>query len=225
MKDGIRYAGRLKKAYAKLRQSVAEPKIPEVDDPIRRLAIAILGMECGDAEASRAIDRIFSTMVDWNEVRVSSVAQVYRAMGDRIPQGLDRTRQLLDALQAIYEREHRVSLDRLRSIGRREARDYLEALPGVGDFAAASVMLWCFGGHAIPVSDKLLSSLREAELVHPTATRAEVQAFLERNVPSAQAKEFAILMRSFAPSKRGSASSSKTVKTARKTGSAKKAAG
>jgi endonuclease III len=225
MKDGTRYAGRLKKAYAKLRQSVAEPKIPEVDDPIRRLAIAILGMECGDAEASRAIDRIFTTMVDWNEVRVSSVAQVYRAMGDRIPQGLDRARQMLDALQAIYEREHRVSLDLLHNIGRREARDYLEALPGVDDFAAASVMLWSFGGHAIPVSDKLLSSLREAELIHPAATRAEVQAFLERNVIATQAKEFTVIMRSFAASKRGSVSPSKTAKTARKKGAAKKAVG
>ena len=200
MKDGTRYAGRMKKAYAKLRQSVAEPKIPEVDDPIRRLAIAILGMDCGDAEAARAIDRIFTTMVDWNEVRVSSAVQVHRAMGDRIPQGLDRALQLLEALQAIYEREHRVSLDRLHSIGRREARDYLEALGGVDEYAAASVMLWSFGGHAIPVSDKLLSSLHEAELVHPTATRAEVQAFLERNVNSAQAKEFTVIMRSFAAS-------------------------
>lgn len=214
MKDGTRYARRLKKAYAKLRQSVAEPKIPEVDDPMRRLAIAILGMECGDAEAARAIDRIFTTMVDWNEVRVSSAAQVYRAMGDRIPQGMDRARQMLEALQAIYEREHRVSLDRLHGIGRREARDYLEALEGVDEYTAASVMLWSFGGHAIPVSDKLLNSLREAELVHPTATRAEVQAFLERNINSAQAKEFTVIMRSFTMPKR--AASSKSVKPARK---------
>jgi hypothetical protein len=86
-------------------------------------------------------------------------------------------------------------------------------------------MLWCFGGHAIPVNDKLLSSLREAELVHPNATRAEVQAFLERNVNATQAKEFCVVMRSFTASKRGSASSSKTVKTARKKGAAKKAVG
>jgi len=214
MKDGTRYAGRLKKAYAKLRQSVGEPKIPEVDDPVRRLAIAILGKECSDAEAARAIDRIFTTMVDWNEVRVSSAAQVYRAMGDRIPQGIDRARELLEALQAIYEREHCVSLDRLHRIGRREARDYLEALEGIDEYAAASVMLWSFGGHAIPVSDKLLQSLREAELVHPTATRAEVQAFLERNVSSAQAKEFTVIMRSFTAPKR--AATSKSVKPARK---------
>ncbi len=214
MKDGTLYARRVKKAYAKLRQSVGEPKIPEAGDPIRRLAIAILGTECGESEADRAIDRLFTSMVDWNEVRVSSAAQVYRAMGDRIPDGMDRVRQLLDALQSIYEREHRVSLDRLRNIGRREARDYLEKLPGVGDFAAASVMLWNFGGHAIPVNDKLLAAFRAAELVHPDATRAEVQAFLERNVSSAQAKEFCVVMRSFSASKRAAAAKSR--KPARK---------
>ena len=218
MKDGTLYARRVKKAYAKLRQSVAEPKIPDINDPIRRLAIAILGVECGDAEADRAIERLFTSMVDWNEVRVSSVAQVYRAMGDRIPNGLDRARQLLDALQSIYEREHRVSLDRLRGIGRREARDFLEALPGVGDYAAASVMLWSFGGHAIPVSDPLLRSLREAELVHPSATRAEIQAFLERNVNAAQAKEFCVVMRTFSVSKRAA---SKSTKPARKNSASK----
>lgn len=221
MKDGTLYARRLKKAYAKLRQSVGEPKIPGTGDPIRRLAIAILGMDCGDAEADRAIDRLFTTMVDWNEARVSSVAQVHRAMGDRIPDGADRVRQLLEALQSIYEREHSVSLDRLRNMGRREAREFLEALPGVGDYAAASVMLWNFGGHAIPVSDKLLTALRSAELVHPSATRTEVQAFLERNVSAAQAKEFTVIMRSFTASKRGSAAGSKSAKPARKKSTSK----
>jgi len=225
MKDGTRYAGRVKRAFAKLRQSVAQPKIPEPDDPIRRLAVAILGVSSNESEAERAIDRLLTTMVDWNEVRVSNVTQVHRAMGDRLPQGLDRSRRLLEALQAIYEREHRISLDRLRGIGRREARNYLEALQGADDYAAAAVMLWCFGGHAIPVNDKLLASLQEAELVHPAATRAEVQAFLERNVNSAQAKEFTVIMRSFAAPKRSAASSSKTMKSARKKGAAKKAVG
>jgi endonuclease III len=221
MKEGTRYASRLKKAYAKLRQSVPDPTIPEPGDPIRRLAIAVLGVECGDAEANRAIDRLLTTMVDWNEVRVSNAEQVYRAIGDRIPQGLDRSRRLIDALQAIYEREHKISLDRLKSIGRREARDYLEALDGVGDYAAAAVMLWNFGGHAIPVSDPFLEALRAAELVHPHATRAEVQAFLERNINAAEAKEFCVVMRSFKVAKGAAASSSKTAKTARKKSASK----
>ncbi len=95
-----------------------------------------------------------------------------------------------------------MSLERLRSVGRREARQYLEQLEGVDEYAAASVLLWSLGAHAIPVGDRLLSALRAAELVHPTATRAEVQAVLERHVSAAEAQEFCLIMRSFKPPKR-----------------------
>ena len=82
-------------------------------------------------------------------------------------------------------------------------------------------MLWSFGGHAIPVSDTFLQALREAELAHPHATRAEVQAFLERNINAAQAKEFCLVMRSFKAAKGATTTSSKPAKPARKKGVAK----
>jgi endonuclease III len=221
MKDGTLYASRLKKAYTKHRQSVPEPVIPESDDPIRRLAIGILGVECGDDVADRAIDRGFLTLIDWNELRVSRVDEVHKAIGDSIPQAALRCKRLIDALQSIYGREHRISLDRLQTIGRREARIYLEALAGVDDYAAAGVVLWSLGGHAIPVNDPLLGALREADLIHPTATRSEVQAFLERHVSAAQAKEFAAVMRSFKSSKRGASESGRSTKPAKAKGAAK----
>ena len=49
----------------------------------------------------------------------------------------------------------------------------------------------------------LLQALRDADLVHPTAERGEVQAFLERHISASEAKEFCLVMRSFAPDKPG----------------------
>lgn len=193
MKDGTLFAGQLKKAFNKLRHSAPEPVIPEADDPIRRLALAVLGEDCGEADASATLDRLLSNMVDWNEIRVSTPDQVNRAMGDKIPDGLERARRLSRALHAVYLHEHRISLERLRNMGRREARQFLESLEGMNDYTAAAVMLWSFGGHAIPVNDALHHMLREAELIHSTATRAEVQAFLERNISASQVKEFCLL--------------------------------
>lgn len=194
MKDGTRYAGLFKKAYAKLKQLAEAPPVPEPDDPVRRLAIAILGVSAGEAAARKAIDRAFSVVLDWNELRVSNPDEVCRAVGD----GIDRVHceRLIRALRAIYVRENRVSLDRLKSLGRREARQYLETLDGVDDFASASVVLWSLGGHAIPVDDKLLSALRNGELVHPEATRAEVQAFLERHIGANDAKQTCLILQS-----------------------------
>jgi endonuclease III len=221
MKNGTLYARRLKKAYTRVRQSAPPPEVPEPDDPLRRLAIGVLGVTCGDAPAERAVDRLLSQAVDWNEVRVSTPLELHLAIGDSTPCDKDRCEQLLTALQSVFDRVNALSLDHLKDMGRREARQYLEKLKGVDEYAAAGVLLWSLGGHAIPVSDPLLKVLKDAELAHPEATRAEVQAFLERHIAAAEAKEFCLYMRGVTPAKLaadGAArrSGKKTKKTAAK---------
>lgn len=201
MKDGTRYADRLKKAYSKVKHGISEADIPELGDPIRCLAVGILGSDNGPDRAERQLNKALSMVVDWNEIRVSNVREAAELLGDSGTESLRRCQNLLDALHAIYDRENKVSLDRLKSLGRREARQYLETLKGVDEYAVAYVVLWSFGGHAIPVWNHVLSALREADLVHPTATRAEIQAFLERNVPAADAKAFSLVVGSLGSGK------------------------
>ena len=100
MKNGTMYAARLKKAFAKIRQSAVKPEIPDVDEPLRRLAIAILGVETSDEEADSALDRAFDHVVDWNELRVSSAKELNKATGNVIPHGVERCQRLIGALQA-----------------------------------------------------------------------------------------------------------------------------
>lgn len=213
MKNGTAYAARLGRAFTKQRAGFPNPVVPEPDDPLRRLAIGVLGVERGDDEASRALDSALKEMVDWNEMRVSNGPELNQATGNRIPNGVKRCQQLIRALQAVYDRENTLSLDRLHGIARREARHYLEELDGLDEYAVASIILWSLGGHAIPVNDKLLKSLRDADLVHPEATRAEIQAFLERHVGASQAKEFCLIMQSYKPvaTKRKTKAKTKTV--------------
>jgi len=223
MKDGTRYAGRFKRAYAKLKQAATIPEIPEWPDPVVRLATAILGVECGDDPASRAVKRLNDTMVDWNEVRASYPTEVHRAIGNQIPSAEVRCGNLIRALNAIYNREHVVSLDRLKTLGKREARHYFDELDGVDDYAAASVILWSLGGHAIPVGDRVLSALRESDLVHPSASRADVQAFLERHVAADKAKETCLVLETLRATQRSAKVTRK--KIVKKAGSKKKSAG
>lgn len=217
MKNGTVYAGKLKKAYTKLRQTVGSPGLPDPDAPLRRLAVAILGVGSSDHAAERALDRALTSLVDWNDVRASSASELNRATGNSIPQGTERCQRLIDALQSIFDRENELSLDRLKTVGRREARHYLEGLQGVDEYATASVILWSLGGHAIPVNDRLLQSLREADLVNPTAGRAEVQAFLERHIGATEAKRFSVIMQSFAKGKPSSSKRAKATQTAKAT--------
>ena len=131
MKNGTAYAARLTKAFAKQRIACSQTQIPELDDPMRRLAIGVLGVECGDDEASRAVDGALQKLVDWNEMRVSSGAELNQATGNRIPNGVKRCQQLIRALQSVYDCENTLSLERVKGMARREARHYLEALEGL----------------------------------------------------------------------------------------------
>ena len=203
MKDGTLYAERLKKAYSKLKFAPADASFPEPGDPIRCLALGVLGSDNGPSRAERELNRALDVVVDWNEIRVSNAQEVSHLLGDSSAESLKRCQNLIDALQSIYDRENKLSLDRLRTLGRREAKQYLESLKGVDEYAVAYVMLWSFGGHAIPVWNNVLDALREADLVHPTATRAEIQAFLERNVSAADAKAFSMAVGSLGSGKRG----------------------
>lgn len=224
MKNGTAYAARFKKAFAKQKQLVDTVELPELDDPIRRLAIAVLGVVNGDEFAERLVTRLTANVVSWNEVRVSNAPELQRAAGDSVDSHVTYYERLIRALQSVFDHENAMSLDRLKSMGRRDAKGSLEKLDAVDEYVVASILLWSLGGHAIPVCDRLLDSLRAADLVHPDATRAEVQAFLERHVPATEAKAFCVSMRSFSPPKRATAK--KSAKTMRKhTGSstAKKA--
>ncbi len=222
MKDGTRYASEVRKVFTKLRQQVSELEIRQPEDPIRRLAVATFNLECNEESARRAVNRLLGSMESWNEVRVSTPSELQRVIGNTIPNALARCQHLITSLQSVFDWENRLSLDRLKNVGRREARQYLEQLEGVDEYVAASVMLWGLGGHAIPVNDKLLEALRRAELVHPSANRAEVQAFLERNISATQAQEFCLVMRSFdgreaSVAKRGkTAARSKNVRTTKR---------
>lgn len=230
MKQGTAFATQLKRAWTKHRKASEAPAVPEPCDPIRALATGVLGVGAAADQAERAVDRLLGAMVDWNEVRVSNAFEIQDAIGDTVPDSLEQCQRLRSVIQAVYDRENRISLDRLASMGRRDARHYLEKLQGADEYAVAHVVLWALGGHAVPVNDHLLTALRDAKLVHPAATRAEVQAFLERHIAANDAKEFVILMRTFTPTKAsGKKASSKTTKraskkTAKKT-SAKKTSG
>lgn len=224
MKNGTLYAGRLKKAYNKYKQSVSKPGIQDSDEPLRRLAVGILGVDHRIEDVERAVDRLQGKMVDWNEVRVSTFEEIQEALEHKSIGNEESCRNLIHAMQSVYDKENILSLDRLKSIGRREARQYLESLNGVNEFAVASVVLWSLNGHAIPINNRLLQALRDANLVNPSATRAEVQAFLERHIPATQAKEFYITMQSFVPSKKATAKKTKTktiIKKKKKTASHK----
>ncbi len=229
MKNGTLYAKKIKQAYNKFRGSrTSEP--PEVRPPVEQLILGVLSQETSLERAEKALSQILDDMVDYNELRVSTPAEVSSSIGKHIPRSVQRAKTLLTVLNAVYQLEYTISLDHLSSKGVREVKSYLSELEGMTPYAMASVMLWSLGGHAIPVNDVALEFLKENDLVDENATGAEVQSFLERHVSSADAKEFCMDLdaivgsKSFAfNGKAKAAKSAKSAKTSKKKASSSKA--
>ena len=209
MRNGTQYAKRLQRVYKQLcKQVPAEvvDKFPMADlSPIEQLVYAQIAAETTPAQAAKAFRQLLREMIDLNEVRVSTAREIANVIESGVPNALACGRHIRQSLNAVFERENRVSLDRLRDCGRREARQYLDALPGTTPYVAASVMLWSIGGHAIPVGQRLLNALCEQNLVDPGADISVVQGFLERNIAAADAKHFTLATEALIQGQKGSA--------------------
>lgn len=200
MKNGTLYARKLKAAYAKFRGLSGE-RAAEHSDPLEQLILAVLSQEASLAKAHKALKQLQQDMVDYNELRVSTPAEISESIGRIIPRSVQQAKVLVRLLNAIYQREYAVSLNVLTGKGIREVKAYLDSLDGMTPYVAASIVLWSLGGHAIPVSDPVLEFLRKHELVDPGASAAEVQSFLERNISAADARSFCLDLDAYVASK------------------------
>jgi endonuclease III len=194
MKRGSEYAKRLKQLYQQLVRQYGKPDPAPATDPLEQLLTGILSICSSDSKARSAYQRLVADMVDLNELRVTPSMELADLIGDGLPLRQQKAEWIVMALNEIRLREDTLDLSFLAQRGRREARDYLESLPGVDRSAAASVVLFSLGGHAIPVDDLTVYVLRKDEVIDEDANAGEVQGFLERNISASDCTTFATLL-------------------------------
>jgi endonuclease III len=221
MKNGTEYARRVKRVFRQLQRESGGWKPGEPTDPTEQLIVAVLSLHTTPEQGRKALRRLCDHMVDFNELRVSAPGEIASLIKDLIPHNTERAKALLAVLNAVYQAEYCVDLRGLRNLGVREARKYLESLDGADAYTAASVLLWSLGGHAIPVSPRLLDVLRARELVDAGSTLPEVQSFLERHVSAADARVFCHLMDAYASGHARGGAGKPSPSSSRKSASAK----
>jgi endonuclease III len=210
MKHGTAYAKRVKRMFAQLKKQAPEPRATAPTEPLEQLVLAVLGQDTSPASARRALDLVLQQMVDLNEVRVSSPREIADIIGPVIPDSLACATRLCSILNAVFNLQNTMSLASLHTLGKRDAKRWLEQLDGIEPFHVASVLLWSLGGHAIPISARLMTLLRKEELIDPTASVTEVQSFFERHIAPSDAKTFCQIMEGFTAPRRAAAAKPKT---------------
>ena len=172
----------IKKLNSIIRKLKARHKHLEVIEytPTTQLIMAYLQADSTRRKAEQAYDALMEEMVDNNELRVSHTDEIVEVIGEKYPRIYWRVERMREALKEIYRREHDINMTKAAAMNKKDQRHYLDTLPGMTPYVAASVMLLCFGGHAIPVDDKLAALLARDGAVDEGLNPADIETLLLR---------------------------------------------
>ena len=193
MKNATKHAEDLRSLVKKLaKEHKPDPK-PTLE-PLKALVRGAMAYDASDARADEAMDVIAREFVDLNELRVATELEVQDMVGQRFPGIEKRVAMVTAILNAIFEKEHTLSLDRLKTLSKKDARAALKGLAEVHPFVEAYTMLFGFDAPAVPVDDTMLQYLKDHAVVEATTTLDEAQRFLEHAVKGEEQYDlFAVL--------------------------------
>ena len=216
MKNESNYAKKFELLLKKIRRR-HRVELPELG-PMDQLIVGFLEWNATARLAAKAHEQLMAELVDNNDLRVSLPQELLALIGSKYPQGDERVSRLREVLNAVYVREHAMSLDSLAGKPKKQVRAYVDGLPGITQYVGAQLMLLGFGVHAMPVDDHIAELLRAEEAVDPAASVGEVAQFLERRIKAGDAAEVHRLLRIWADGRmrRSAAARAPRKKTAKK---------
>ncbi len=192
------------KKLAALLKKIAARKTPEEAPPrdaSAQMVVAFLQWRATRRQAEAAFEALLAEMVDINELRVSHLEEVLHVLGDDYPLAEQRMLRMREALNEVFRREHGIAMASIESKSKKEQRSYLETLPGITPYVVSQVMLLAFGGHAIPVDEKLVALLaREGVAEADDTPPAEVESYLLRQIKAGEAADAHLLLQAWSDS-------------------------
>ncbi len=146
--------------------------------------------------AEESFAGLVHTFFDWNEVRVTSVAELAEVMAS-LPDARRAAHRVKRVLHALFEDNFSFDLENLRKQNLGPTIQWLEKLEGTDRFVVAYVVQAALGGHAIPVDSGTMRALHVVDLATDEDVAAGVVPGLERAVPKAKGIEFGSLLHQF----------------------------
>ncbi|NNM86265.1 MAG: hypothetical protein HKL96_10995 [Phycisphaerales bacterium] len=169
----------LKKLATRLIKNAPSRHAAKVD-PLVRLVRAFLEYDADSARAQAAEERLLHSMVDYNELRVTPAIELSAILGVRYPFADSRCSALHRTLQAVFDREHHMSLESLKGMKKGDVRNYLKTLAGINPYVEAVVALECYDVPAAPVDMKLTLWLKSKGGIPEEFLPTDTQQALEK---------------------------------------------
>lgn len=222
-----KFASLLKKCLSAYKGEDPPPR-----DPVAQLIVSYLQWDTTRAKAEDAFVALMNEMIDVNDLRVSHPHELVEVIGEDYPNAVLRMIRLRESLHEVYAREHDIQMHSIAGKGKKEQRAYLDTLPGITPYIAANVTLLSFGGHAMPVDDKLCALLIQEGCLDEGTAPEDAESYLVRQIKAGEALEAHLALQAWAdkrkmPSGKPAAKSTKPTtkkKTTKKKTTKKRAA-
>jgi endonuclease III len=167
-----------------------EPAEPEKRPVLEQLLYALCREGATRGTADKAFQNLRERFFDWNEVRVSSAAEVAESL-DGLPDADARAERIIGLLQEVFEANFKFDLEDIDKKGLKVAAKALAKYKQANDYAVAWVIQQSLGGHAMPLDAPTLRVLRRLGLLDSDTENLEtLRGSLEHLVPKAKAPQF-----------------------------------
>lgn len=195
MKNSQDYSKQIQKQYRTLSRKY--PKVQKIshETVLDAIVYAIISAYVNEKQTESSIKKLTEYFVDWNDLRVSRSEEIIEVLGKESSTTIDMASTFIRILNSIFNDYHRMSLESLKKIGKRPAKAALEKIDGISRYIVDYCLLTALGGHAIPLTDKMIKYLRDNELVNPDADQQQISGFLAKQISAKNGYEFYVLLR------------------------------
>lgn len=195
MKNSKDYSKKIQRLYRSLSRKY--PKVQKVghEKVIDAVIYAVISAEMNEKQTDSVIRKFTDYFVDWNDLRVSRAEEIVEVLGKDTSVTMDIALTITRILNSIFNEYHKISLESLKKIGKRPAKQALEKIDGISRYVVEYCLLTALGGHAIPLTDRMIKYLRNNELVNPDADDQQIEGFLAKQISAKNGYEFYALLR------------------------------
>ncbi len=186
-------AQRIEKLAKALKRAFRPVPPPTERTVLETLVYACCLEDASHEQADEAFAKLTQTYVDWNEVRVTTVAELGELLA-HLDQPEAAAVRLKRTLQSLFEKRYSFDLEELRKQNLGKAQAEVESWGGMSRFVSAYIVQHAFGGHAIPVGPAHLRLLQAVEIILPAEAEKQSVPGLERAIPKNAGVEFAGLL-------------------------------
>ncbi len=195
MKNSKDYAKKIRKLYRSLSRKYQKAQKVGHEKVIDAIIYAAISAEMSEKKTDSIIRKFADYFVDWNDLRVSRAEEIVEVLGKDTPVIMGMALTITRIFNGKFNEYHKISLESLKKIGKRPAKQALEKIDGINRFVVEYCLLTSLGGHAIPLTDKMIKYLRNNELVNPDADDHQIGGFLAKQISAKNGYEFYALLR------------------------------